>query len=246
MHKLESSVSRKLLLLRVQVVLVAALCLASCAEISEVLQSGAATSGAQGQGAIAHAVKESLELGSVRAADLLSKAGGYSNHPVYRIKLPQQVQPIASRLRQFGLGGQIDRMEALMNQGAEQAAAEAKAVFIDAVRAMTITDALGIVRGHETAATDYFRRQTEASLRQRYQPILQRNLEQLGFYQQYRQMLNAYNRLPIQNKPDLDLEQHALTQSLNGLFTQVAEEEKLIRRDPLGRGSSAIAAVFGK
>ena len=232
-------------LFRVQIVIVA-LWLTSCAEMSQVLQDGSVASGAQGQSALARAVKESLELGSIRASDLLSKPGGYSNHPVYRIRLPQQVQPIASRLRDFGLGGQIDSIEALMNQGAEQAAAEAKTVFIDAIRAMTISDALGIVRGHETAATDYFRRQTEASLRQRYLPIMQRNLEQLGFYRQYKQMLNAYNALPIQNKPDLDLEQHALTQSLNALFSQVAEEEKLIRRDPLGRGSSAIAAVFGR
>lgn len=233
------------LIVRAVIGVAAALCLASCAEMSQILESGSGQ-GVQSQSALARAVKESLELGSVRASDLLSKTGGYANHPVYRIKLPQQVQPIASRLRQFGLGGQLDRMEQLMNQGAEQAAAEAKTVFIDAVRAMTITDALGIVRGHETAATEYFRRQTEASLRQRYMPIIQRNLEQIGFYRQYKQMLSAYNALPIQNKPDLDLEQHVLTQSLNGLFAQVAEEEKLIRRDPLGRGSSAIAAVFGK
>ncbi len=224
----------------------AAFLLGSCAEMSRVLESGGTSSASPTQPAFARAVKESLELGSVRASDLLSRKGGYSNHPVYRITLPQQVQPIASRLRQFGLGGQLDRVEVLMNQGAEQAAAEAKAVFIDAVRAMTITDALGIVRGPETAATDYFRRQTEASLRQRYLPILQRNLEQLGFYRQYKQMLSAYDALPIQNKPNLDLEQHALTQSLNGLFTQIGEEEKLIRRDPLGRGSSAIAAVFNR
>jgi hypothetical protein len=230
---------------RVLIAVAASLCLASCAEMSQVLQDGAGQ-GTQSQAALVRAVKESLELGSVRASDLLSKKGGYANHPVYRIKLPDTVQPIASRLRQFGLGGQLDRVEALMNQGAEQAAVEAKGVFIDAVRAMTITDALGIVRGHETAATDYFRRQTEASLRQRYQPILERNLEQLGFYKQYKQILSTYNALPIQNKPNLDLEQHALTQSLNALFAQVAEEEKLIRRDPIGRGSSAIAAVFGK
>jgi Protein of unknown function (DUF4197) len=87
-------------------------------------------------------------------------ARGYQNHPVYRIKLPEPVQPLASRLRQFGLGGQVDRIELLMNQGAEQAAAQAKPVFIDAVRAMTITDALAIVRGNETAAADYFKQRT--------------------------------------------------------------------------------------
>lgn len=232
-------------ILRACCVIALAVGVASCAEMSQVLQTTTAQS-PEGQSALARVVKESLELGSVRASDLLSQAGGYSNHPLYKIQLPQQVQPIASRLRQFGLGSQLDRMEQLMNKGAEQAAAEAKGVFVDAVRAMTITDALGIVRGHETAATEYFRGQTEAVLRQRYQPIIQRNLEQLGFYSQYKQLLSAYNALPIQNKPSLDLEEHVLTQSLNGLFSQVAEEEKLIRRDPLGRGSSAIAAVFGK
>jgi hypothetical protein len=220
---------------------------ASCAEMSQVLtpSSTSGTASTSNPSMLANAIKASLELGSTRAADMLAKSGGYSQHPLYRIKLPQQVQPIATRLRQFGLGGQLDRVEALMNQGAEQAAVEAKGIFIDAVRAMTVNDALGIVRGSDTAATEYFRRQTEIALRQRYQPIIQRNLEQLGFYRQYQQFLSAYKQLPLANKPELDLEQHVLTQSLDALFKQVGEEEKLIRQDPLGRGSSAIAAVFG-
>jgi hypothetical protein len=111
---------------------------------------------------------------------------------------------------------------------------------------MTITDALGIIRGSDTAATNYFKQHTEMTLRQRYLPIVQKNLQQIGFYQQYQQMLSTYKQLPIANKPDLDLEQHVLTQSLNALFTQVGEEEKAIRKDPIGRGSSAIAAVFGR
>jgi hypothetical protein len=220
--------------------------LQGCAEMSQILESGAQRPSDTNQSALTRGIKESLELGSTRAADLLSKTGAYRNHPLYRIKLPQPVQPLASRLRQFGLGGQLDRIELLMNQAAEQAAVEAKGVFISAVRAMTISDALGIIRGSDTAATDYFKQHTETTLRQRYLPIVQKNLQQLGFYQQYQQMLTTYKQLPIANKPDLDLEQHVLTQSLNALFTQVGEEEKLIRKDPLGRGSSAIAAVFGR
>jgi hypothetical protein len=215
-----------------------------CAEMARVLEQQSATQ--ENQSVFARGIKESLELGSTRAADLLSKKGGYLNSSRYRISLPQPVQPLASRLRQFGLGGQLDRIELLMNQAAEQAAVEAKAVFIDAVRAMTITDAIGIISGSDTAATNYFRQQTEATLRQRYLPIVQKNLQQLGFYQQYQQMLTTYKQLPIANKPDLDLEQHVLTQGLNALFTQVGEEEKAIRKDPVGKGSSAIAAVFGK
>jgi hypothetical protein len=218
--------------------------LSACTEMSQILQSGAVNAGQPDESALTRAVKESLELGSSRAADLLSQVGGYQNSPRYRIRLPAAVQPVATRLRQFGLGGQVDRIEALMNQGAERAAVEAKAVFINAVRGMTITDAMTIVRGDDTAATDYFRQRTEADLRQRYLPIIRSNLQQVGFYNQYQQLLAAYKRLPLADKPDLDLEQHVLTQSLNALFTQAGEEEKAIRKDPLGRGSSAIAAVF--
>lgn len=217
-----------------------------CAELSQVLDASAQGQGGTSESALARGIKESLELGSTRAADLLSQTGAYRNSPIYRIKLPQQVQPLASRLRQFGLGNQLDRIELLMNQAAEQAAVEAKGVFITAVRAMTVNDAIGIVRGSDTAATEYFKRQTETTLRARYLPIVQRNLQQIGFYQQYQSMLTTYKQLPIANKPDLDLEQHVLTQSLNALFTQVGEEEKAIRKDPLGKGSSAIAAVFGR
>ncbi|WP_198683610.1 DUF4197 domain-containing protein [Peristeroidobacter agariperforans] len=223
------------------------LCLGACAEMSQVLQSsGVGTAGNSNQSALSRAVKESLELSSTRAADLLSKAGGYQNSSLYRIKLPEPVQPIASRLRQFGLGGQVDQIEKLMNQGAERAAVEAKGIFISAVRSMTLTDAMGIVRGNDTAATAYFRQHTEAELRQKYLPIIQSNLRQIGFYNQYQQLLSAYKQLPLTNKPDLDLEQHVLTQSLNALFTQVGEEEKAIRKDPVGRGSSVIAAVFAR
>lgn len=227
------------------VALAVTLSLGACAEMSQILEAGAGVANSN-QSALSRAVKESLELGSTRAADLLSKTGGYQNSSIYRIRLPEPVQPIASRLRQFGLGGQVDQIEKLMNQGAEHAAVEAKGIFISAVRGMSIADAMGIVRGSNTAATDYFRQHTEAQLRQKYLPIIQSNLRQIGFYNQYQQLLSAYQQLPLPNKPDLDLEQHVLTQSLNALFTQVGEEEKAIRQDPLGRGSSAIAAVFGR
>jgi hypothetical protein len=231
---------------RIGIVTLVACFVGACADMPQLPFPGAGSAGQMSETALTRGIKESLELGSTRAADLLSQPRGYLDHPVYRIRLPESVQPVAARLRQLGLGTQLDRTELLMNRGAEQAAVEAKAIFVDAVRAMTISDALGIVRGHDTAATDYFRRHTETSLRQRYSPIIRSHLQQIGFYQQYQQVLGAYNRLPISNKPDLDLEQHVLTQSLNALFSQVAQEEKLIREDPVGRGSRAIAVVFGR
>lgn len=199
-----------------------------------------------GQAQMARGIKEALEFASVRASEQLSKNGGYSQSALYRIALPDDVQTVATRLRQFGLGRQLDQVEALMNQGAEQAAAEARAVFVDAVRNMTLTDALGIVRGSDTAASDYFRQQTETLLRQRYQPIIESNLRQIGFYDQYRDLLSLYQNIPVNNKPSLDLEQHVLNESLDGLFRQVAVEEQKIRQDPLGQGSRLIESVFAR
>jgi hypothetical protein len=223
--------------------------LAACnATMPEIMQTSADVASAAGynnQATLVRGLKDALELSSGRAATSLAAAGGYSGNPLYRITLPANLQPVTSKLRQFGLGGQLDKVEALMNQGAEKAAVEAKDVFITAVRNMSVTDALGIVRGGNTAATDYFRAQTEANLRQRYLPIIQSNLKQIGFYNQYQSLLSTYNQLPLANKPNLDLEQHVLDQSLNALFKEVAVQEQLIRKDPLGQGSALIGRVFG-
>lgn len=220
-------------------------CNATLPQIAETGANVASAAGYNNQAQMVRGIKEALELGSNRAATSLSATGGYANNPLYRIQLPANLQPIAGSLRQLGLGSQLDRVEMLMNQGAEKAAVEAKTVFVDAVRNMSVTDALGIVRGNSTAATDYFRNQTEASLRQRYMPIIKQNLQQIGFYNQYQQFSGTYNMLPLANKPSLDLEQHVLNMALDGLFKQVAVEEQLIRKDPAGRGSQIIGAVFG-
>ena len=195
---------------------------------------------------VAEGIKHTLTLSSERAADELSRPGGYADNPLFRIDLPQNLQPIASSMRQFGLGRHVDQVEQLMNQGAELAAREAHAIFYEAIRGMTIDDALGIIRGSEDAATQYFRQHTEANLRRRYQPIINSQLQQIGFYEQYRSMLDIYNTLPIARRVSLDLETYVLTPSLDGLFQRMAMEEALIREDPLGRGSEAIASVFGR
>jgi len=194
---------------------------------------------------LVNAVRQTLVLSSDRATTALSAPGGYANNPALRITLPSQLDTVTQTLRQFGMGQYVDKLEARMNEGAEQAAVEAKAVFLSTIREMSITDALGIVRGGETAATDYFRSQTESTLRQRYQPIIRQNLEKVGFYDQYRLVLDVYNTLPVSNRLTLDLEQYVLNQGLDGLFGRMAEEEQLIRRDPLGRGSQVINAIFG-
>lgn len=222
--------------------------LTGCSELTPILEAGAGVANASGynsQQQLVAGIKEALELGAGRATNQLSSEGGYGSSALYRIELPENLQSVAGTMRRFGLGGQIDRVEALMNQGAEQAAAAAKPVFVDAIKNMSVTDALAIVQGNDTAASDYFRGATEDSLRSRYAPIVDENLQKIGFYNQYQQLLKVYDSLPIKNKPSLNLQEHVLDASLDGLFKQIAVEEQSIRQDPVGRGTDLIYSVFG-
>lgn len=218
-----------------------------CANVAQVLNTGAEISQAAGYSPaqLSKGVKEALTLSINRASEQLSQEGGYADS-LYRLQLPAEIEQVSSVLKQFGLGGQVAKVETLMNRGAEIAADEAKAVFLQAVSEMSVDDAIGIVRGGQTAATDYFRSQTGSMLQQRYQQIMQSQLEQLGFYGQYQQFLSAYKLLPVANKPNLDVEQAAVSQGMSGLFKQIAEEEIKIRQNPVEQGSLLLAGIFGK
>ncbi|MFV8783326.1 DUF4197 domain-containing protein [Microbulbifer sp. SA54] len=189
---------------------------------------------------MAGAIRETLNVSTDRAATGLSQVGAF------RLQLPAAARPVADSLRQFGFGSYVDQLETAMNRGAEQAVAEAAPVFKQAIASMSVRDALGIVRGGDTAATDYFRGQTESALRMRYQPIVEANLRKTGFYDQYKSMLAVYEKLPIANKPSVDLERHVIDSSMTTLFGRIGEEETLIRRDPVARGSVLIGQVFGE
>lgn len=234
-------------MLRFTSVIFGFLLLTACGNLSQMLDTGAKVSEAVGYSPaqLNKAVKEALQLSVTRALDNLGQAGGYSNNSLWRLTLPESVQPVAGTLRQFGLGGPLDQVEGLMNRGAELAAAEAKGVFLESLQGMSVENALGLVRGGETAATDYFRSATEAQLSARYKSLMQTQLQQVGFYPQYQQILGTYKTLPIANKPNLDLEDYAVKQGLQALYGQIAEEEKKIRTNPAEQGTALIAAIFG-
>jgi hypothetical protein len=234
-------------MLRIVSLIFAFLLLTACENLPQALDTGAQISEAAGYSPaqLNKAVKEALQLSVTRAADSLGQAGGYSDNSRWRLGLPESLQPVAGTMRQFGLGGPLDKVEGLMNRGAELAAAEAKGVFLEALQGMSVQNAMGIVRGGETAATDYFRSATEAQLSSRYKSLMQAQLQQVGFYSQYQQILGTYKTLPIANKPNLDLEDYAVKQGMAALFGQIAEEEKKIRANPVEQGTALITAIFG-
>ena len=188
---------------------------------------------------LAAGIKETLITGTDRASAQLSQTGAFN------LKLPAAAQPVADTLRQFGFGSYVDKVETAMNRGAEQAVAEAAPVFKQAITSMSVNDALGIIRGGDTAATAYFRGETESSLRQRYQPIVEDNLKKTGFYDQYKSLLAVYDKLPLTNKPSMNLESYVIDNSMDELYTRIGEQESLIRQNPMQQGSALIGAVFG-
>ena len=61
-----------------------------------------------------------------------------------------------------------------LNRGAEEAAKEAKPIFITAIKSMTIQDAWGILKGEpRDAATQYLKRTTSGQLREKFKPVIQ-------------------------------------------------------------------------
>jgi hypothetical protein len=191
-------------------------------------------------------LKEALQVGSERAVASTSQVDGYLANALIRIAIPEQLDSMASTLRKVGLGRQVDELEIGMNRAAERAAADAKSVFWSAIRQMSIADAFAILRGGDHAATDYFRAQTAEILRGRFRPIIAQKMEEVDLSRIYQRAAAAYNAIPLVDKPEaVDLEQYITQQALTGLFTVLAQEEKLIRDDPVARTTDLLRRVFG-
>jgi hypothetical protein len=191
-------------------------------------------------------VREALSVATERAVASVAKPGGFLDDPRIHVKLPKTLRKIGQALRAVGMGAQVDELEVGMNRAAERAVGEAKPVFVDSIKRMTVEDAVGIVRGGDTAATDYFRRTTEEPLRARFRPIVASALSHVGARRQYDALLARYQALPFAETTNLDLDAYTTQKALDGLFLVVAEEEKKIRHDPLKRTTSLLRRVFGQ
>jgi hypothetical protein len=201
---------------------------------------------ASGDGEVVSGLKQALEIGTRNAVDLTSSKDGYLGNPVIRIKLPDALDKMASGLRVVGFGAQVDELEVAMNRAAEQAAGEAAEVFWQGIRQMTFSDAVGILNGGDTAATDYFERTTRGTLRARFEPIVSSKMDEVGLVRSYDQLVGRYEAIPFTSKPSFDLRSYVTDKSLDGLFTILGKEERKIRTDPAARVTPLLQQVFGK
>lgn len=191
-------------------------------------------------------LKQALEIGTSNSVTKTSKIGGFSNNPLIRIAIPDQLNKVESTLRKIGLNQYVDRFELQMNRAAESASKEAKQIFIASISQMSFSDAWQILDGPDDAATQYFKQTTNIQLSDKFRPIIKQSMQKVGFYQDYKNLLKTYESIPFTKKPDLNIETYILQKSLYGLFTLVAQEEKKIRHDPVARVTDLLQRVFDR
>lgn len=189
-------------------------------------------------------LKEALTLGSERAVASTSAKDGFWSNEKIKIPLPAELNTAFSTLRSIGFTSQVDALELGMNRAAEQAAVEAKPVLVDAVKGMSLSDAMGILRGGDTAATDHFRAQTSAPLKEKFLPIIQDKMGEVGLYQQYNKLMDAYTALPLTKESGFNLDNYVADKGLDGLFTMLGQEEQAIRANPAARTTALLQKVF--
>lgn len=194
---------------------------------------------------IAEALKEALTNGISKGSDLVSQVDGYFKNPEIKLPFPPEAQKAETKLRQIGMGAEVDKFILSLNRAAEDAAKEAKPIFVTAIKSMTIQDAAGILKGEQDAATRYLDRTTSPALKSKFLPVVKNSLAKVNATKYYADLINTYNKLPLVQKLNPNLDEYATDKAIQGLFIMIAKEEKNIRDNPGARTTELLRKVFG-
>lgn len=189
-------------------------------------------------------LKEALVKGISKGSDEVSQLDGYFKNSKIKIPFPPNVQKVETKLRQIGMGSQVDKFVMTLNRGAEDAAKGAKPIFISAITSMTIADTWNILKGEDDAATNYLKRTTSAQLMTKFRPVMANSLDKVNATKYYGDVIGTYNKVPFVDKVNPDLKEYATQKAVDGLFFMIAKEEKNIREDPIARTTELLKKVF--
>ena len=226
--------------------------MSSCDEILDVLTAtGGGTNGIASisQNEAASGLKQALEKGVLTGTSFLGKKDGFLKNEAYKILLPAEVQDAATKIRANPIanalaGPYLGKVEVAMNTGAENAMAEAKPIFINAIKSMSISDAISIVTGGEGAGTAYLKRATSASLKSKFTPVITQAMEKVNIKDPWEKVTTGYNMV-MGKKVQTDLNAYATEKAMTALFSQVKQEEDKIGANPIARSTDLLKKVFG-
>jgi len=194
---------------------------------------------------ISAGLKQALEIGTAQGADQLSAKDGFLGNLAVKILFPPEAQKVEKTLRSIGLNSLADNVILSINRAAEDAAKEAKPIFIAAIKQMTITDATNILLGNKDAATTYFKRVTTTQLLQKFEPVITSSLSKVGATKYWGDAATAYNKLPLVKPVNTNLSTYVAQKAIDGMFYQVAQEELKIRDNISARSTTLLQKVFG-
>lgn len=190
-------------------------------------------------------VREALAKGADIAVASLGKPGGFLANDQVKIKLPGALDKAQSGLRMLGMGKQTDQLVETMNHAAENAVAEARPILSDAIRKMSVQDAKGILSGGDNSVTQYFQRTSTEALMNKFLPIVKAQTSKLQVGELYGKIAGKAASLGVIDQKESDLDGYVTQKAMDGLFQVIGEEERKLRNDPVGAGSSVLKKVFG-
>ncbi len=191
-------------------------------------------------------IKEALVKGTGEAVKVVSVNDGYFGNARIKIPFPPDAKVIEEKLRALGMGKKVDEAVLSMNRAAEDAAKDAKPIFVNAITGMSVKDAIGIVKGEKDAATQYLRKTTSPELNVKFQPVIKSSLDKVNATKYWEDLVKTYNKIPMVKKMNPDLTAYVTQKAIDGLFVMVAQEEENIRKNPAARTTELLKKVFGK
>ena len=194
---------------------------------------------------IASGLKDALAKGVQKSTDKLSAADGFFKDAAVKILFPPEAAKMEKTLRSAGFGPQVDKAILDINRAAEDAAKSAAPIFLNAIKSMSVSDGIAILRGSDTSATAYLRKSTTAQLTAAFLPVIKNSLDKVGATSSWKTVVDAYNKIPFQKKVNPDLPAYSTSKALDGVFFYVAIEEKSIRKNPAGQADELLKKVFG-
>lgn len=190
-------------------------------------------------------VREALRRGAEAAVSNLGRADGFLGNQAVRIPLPGYLADAGKLMRTFGQGKRVDELETAMNRAAESAVPAARQLLVDTVRAISVEDALKIVKGGDTSVTAFFQRKTRAPLGEQFLPIVTQATEKVSLADKYNRVAAKAQGVGLIKPEDASIQHYVTRKALDGLYWMIGEEEKKIRKDPVGTGSAILKKVFG-
>jgi len=190
-------------------------------------------------------IRAALERGAVAAVALLGRDGGFLNNPKVRIELPGYLNDAAKVLKFTGQQKRVDELVTAMNRAAEKAVPEAKAMLVNAVKSMSVEDGRKIVSGGDNSATEFFADKTRSPLAVKFLPIVTKATEKVSLADKYNKVAGQVASLGLVGKDEANIQHYITGKALDGLYLMIGEEERKIRKDPIGTGSAILKKVFG-